>query len=269
MARKSDDNEDTVESCFAISDVRIHAMELHALMDIGGAALNFLFLRVVKNLSLERENTTRVVTVATGDKSDAVQNLTGGPVLSNELHAEVNFIDLRNVSFDVVIGSPTIMRLGVVCDFPAELVRFDYRGQQTNLPVMSKYTQSYNMPRAIYSRYLRSESEVENSIHAGEEGNEDDNVENLLLISEDQLSAVASLRKRYGVEGDDLRLGEKLAHLKTDVFERIGSMLREAKVIASFLHDLGPSDVPVRHSSDPMDEKASYRAPRLNGSETQ
>lgn len=105
------------EKCLAGSVVHIHDMELHALMDTG-ATTNFLSPQVITRLSLKPGNTSKVVTVATGDKPGAIRKLTGIPVLFDDLQANVEFIVLQNVLFGLFIGHPTIERVGGGLDFP-------------------------------------------------------------------------------------------------------------------------------------------------------
>lgn len=51
----------------------------------------------------------------------------------------MDFIVLGNVPFDLVIGRPTLKRLGGVLDFRAEEVRFQYRAQEAVIPMVSEY----------------------------------------------------------------------------------------------------------------------------------
>lgn len=124
VEEREQNDEDTEEKCLAVAPVRIHGMELYALMD-SGATPNVLSPSVVKWLSLNPEGTKKVVTVATGDKSGAQGKLTNIQVLFEQLQAGIDFIILENVPFDVVIGRPTLKRLGGVLDFKAEVVRLD------------------------------------------------------------------------------------------------------------------------------------------------
>lgn len=122
-AGKSDEHEDKEEKRAVISAVRIYDIKLRALMEIS-ATPNVLSLQVIGKLSLKPKHTSKMVTVAAGGKYGAFGKLTTVHVLFDDWHAEVNFIILRNVPFDVVFERLKINRLGCVLDFPAELVRF-------------------------------------------------------------------------------------------------------------------------------------------------
>lgn len=50
-------------------------------------------------------------------------------VFFDDLQANVDFVFLQNVPFDVVIGRATIKRLGRVMKFPGEVVRLTYQGR--------------------------------------------------------------------------------------------------------------------------------------------
>lgn len=47
------------------------------------------------------------------------------PVMLEDLKAKIDFIVLPNVPFDMVIGRPTLKRLGGALDFKREVVAFD------------------------------------------------------------------------------------------------------------------------------------------------
>lgn len=94
IAGKSDEDENTEEKSLAISVVCIKGLEPHALME-AGATPNIFSPRVMKKLSLKPENSSKMVTVATGDQSGAVGELTSAPVMIDDLHAKVYFINLR------------------------------------------------------------------------------------------------------------------------------------------------------------------------------
>lgn len=83
VAEKNDKNE-MDEKCLAVSVIHIHGMDLHALID-PEATPNVLSLRVVKKSSLKPEKTAKVVSLATRDKSGAIGNPNGMPIVFDDL----------------------------------------------------------------------------------------------------------------------------------------------------------------------------------------
>lgn len=118
-----------------MSIVHIHSRELHALLDTGGTP-NVLSPRDVKKLSLSPAGTSKMVTMATRAKKGAVGKLAIAPVMFEDLQVELDFIILKSVPLDAVIGRPNIKRLGGVLEFPPKIVRFNYRGQTAVLPML-------------------------------------------------------------------------------------------------------------------------------------
>lgn len=154
--RDSDEN-DAEEICLAVSVVHILGMRLQALLDTS-ATPNFLPLRAVRKLSLSFGDTRKEVPVATGAKYGAAGKIASLPVLLDDLQAEVDFMVPQNVPLDFIIGRLTTKILGDVLDFPAEVLRLNYRAQTAVIPMMLKYMQSRNISEATSSNDFTSKS---------------------------------------------------------------------------------------------------------------
>lgn len=113
------------ESCLAVSAVQIIGVKLFALMDTG-ATPNVMSPQVVMKLSLKPGKTSMVGTAATGEKSGAIEKLSNVSVMFGALQAETKFIMLENISFYIIIGRPTLKRVGGVLDFKVEDVQMEY-----------------------------------------------------------------------------------------------------------------------------------------------
>lgn len=72
------------------------------------------------------------------DKSGGKGKLINFPLLLEELQADIEFIVLDSVLFDVVTGRSTLKRLDGVLDFKAGQIWLDYRSQKAVLPIFSE-----------------------------------------------------------------------------------------------------------------------------------
>lgn len=113
----------------------------------------------VQNLSLRPIETSRVVMVAMRAKSRTVRRLAKVPVMFEEMWANLDFIVLKNVSFDVFIGRPSIKRFWSVLNFPAEVVRFKYREETTFLTMIPEYIRFKNVTGTTDKGGFTAESE--------------------------------------------------------------------------------------------------------------
>lgn len=69
------------------------------------------------------------MTIANRAKSGVLGKVRGIPVSFQNIEAQLDFVVLKNVPFDLVIGRPTLKQLSGVLDFRSEEVRFAYRDQ--------------------------------------------------------------------------------------------------------------------------------------------
>lgn len=125
------------ETLLALALAKVHEMDVYALLD-SGAAPNVVSPLLAKRLSLRTEQSAKVMNVANGDNSDVLGKGVDVPVLFEGLEARIHFIVLKNVPFDLLIGRPTLKRLGGVPDFRSEEVRLKYGGQEEVLPMFSE-----------------------------------------------------------------------------------------------------------------------------------
>lgn len=249
--------EDSDDRYLGVSVIRIHGTKLFALMD-SGATPNVFSPQVVKRLSLKPQETSKVVTVATGEKSKATGKLSNVPVMFDELQAEVDFIVLEDTPFDVVISRPTIKRLGGVIDLPAEVVRFDYRGQKAVLPMVPEYSQPRLTTDSTDSEDFTSDSDIADS-HPGGTDNE---IEALVLMINGTQMTPRSNHTDEKCSTVQKEVIEKLSHLPAREAAEILDALMTSKVVASSLNDLGPVNVPVEHSFQLTDNNPVYHRGR-------
>lgn len=80
--------------------------------------------------------------MANGDSSEVFEKTGNVPVRSGKLKAKLDFVVLSSVPFDLVIGRPTLRRLGDVVQFEAEEVRLHYQVQIALLSMVSEYSRS-------------------------------------------------------------------------------------------------------------------------------
>lgn len=106
--------------------------------------------RVVGQLLLVPENTKRVFTVANGEKTGVLGKLNNLPVTFDDFPAHLDFVVLDNLPFDIVIGRPTLKRLGGLLDFQKEEVILLYHELNANLPRMSQYKRPREVPGDTY-----------------------------------------------------------------------------------------------------------------------
>lgn len=130
VTEKDGDEEDDAEKCLAVPVVHVHGQALHALLD-SGATSNILSSKAVKMLALNPERTSRVVTVASEAKSGAMGKLTEVLLMFEEVQVNLDLIILENVSFNVVIGRPTLKSPEGVLNFQQRLYVFITRTKPT------------------------------------------------------------------------------------------------------------------------------------------
>lgn len=82
-----------------------------------------------------------MVTMANGANSDGLGNVRDDPVSFRDLYALLEFVVLKNVPFDLVLGRPTLKRLEGVLEFRSEEVRLACHGHEAILPVLSEHLQ--------------------------------------------------------------------------------------------------------------------------------
>lgn len=91
MVKKEDEEEGGEEKCLAVSVIHVHGQALHDFLD-SGATHNVQSPKVIKMLTLNPKWTSRVVTVATGAKSGAMEKLTRVPVMFEDVQVNLEFI---------------------------------------------------------------------------------------------------------------------------------------------------------------------------------
>lgn len=252
-------NDDPEEKCMAVSTVLVHGTEVHAFM-VTGATPNVMSPKLVTKVSLKPEYTSKVVTVATGDKSGALGKLIGIPVLLDTVRVNVDFIVLQNIPFDLVIGRPTLKRLGAVLDFPAEVVQLSYKGKEARLPMISEYVQPRQLTGDTNSEDFTSESENEAEELAADEESEEEQPVLMLLEDLDLNASESKVAQNNSELALDLR--RKLTHLESEEAIKISRTMLQTNVIASSLLDLGPADVPVQHEFELTDDRPIYHTAR-------
>lgn len=160
---------DLEEKCLAVTLVSIHGAELYALMN-SDATPNVLSLSIVKRLLLSPEHTEKVVFVADGSRSLVKEKVAAISMSFARLEMEMDFVIMRNVPFDFIIGRPTLKCLGGVLDFKCEEVRLDYRGRQETLPMVSGYSRSQELSDGTNSEDFTSDSDGEEPFEEDEMG---------------------------------------------------------------------------------------------------
>lgn len=249
------------EKCLAVTKVSMYGLDVYALMD-SGATPNVVSPRVVERLSLIPQATNKVLTVANGEKSGVKGKLQDVPVSFDGMTAGLDFVVLENLPFDIVIGRPTLKRLGGVLDFKAEEVRLDYREKIVKLPMISEYARPRDLGSGTDSEDFTSSSEATDVSSGGEEeGNEGDQVEYVVMIQSDAESSTGNHAEDQGATIRQ-ELEEKLAHLPKGNAEHLTKILSGSGIIAASLHDLRPANVPVRHSFELKNDEPIYSGGR-------
>lgn len=128
--REKFSEEASEETCVAVSLIPVHATKAYTLLDTG-ATPNVTSLALGKHLGLKCELPEKVITVANDSRSGAVGKVVQVPVLFEEVRAKDDFVILKDVSFDLVIGRPILKRLGSVLDFCSDVVQLDCHGNET------------------------------------------------------------------------------------------------------------------------------------------
>lgn len=85
--------------------------------------------------------------------------------------AQMDFIVLPNIPFDIVIGRYTLKRLEGELDFKRKVVRFEYRKRIETLPMVPEYARSRKVGGGTDSEYFTSDSDVES--HSSEDKEEE------------------------------------------------------------------------------------------------
>lgn len=230
-----DRNSDNEESCLAVPAVRTYGVELYALLDTG-AILNVMSPQVVRKLSLKPEKISKVVTVAPGDKSSAIGKLSNVPLLFGNLQDEVDFIVLENIPFDIIIGRPTIKRLGGVLYFKAEEVRMNYQGHKAIIPMLCEFSKRLELVEETDSEDFTSDSSSERSAAENNRSHEASDEEELFLtIQGNDDSPIEGKKLDINAE-----LKKKPKHWPSSSAEVILDTLLNTGVMVHSLHDLRP-----------------------------
>lgn len=153
------DAQDKKEKCSAVTVVSIHGMNLMAPID-SDTTLKELLSAVAKHLTSDWEQSTKTVMVADGSGAMMKGKVAKVPVLLEFLKIKMDFVVTQNVSFDLLIGHPTLTLTGCVPDFRTEEFCLDYRGQQTPLPVILEYYSLLDASRGTDSEDVTSGSEL-------------------------------------------------------------------------------------------------------------
>lgn len=245
------DDDEIEERCLAISLVQVHGTEVYALMD-SKATPNVISPKFARKLVLQPKETKSVVTVATSDKSLVQGKLDKVSVQLGDIEALIDFIDLPNVPFYIVIGRPTLKRLGAELDFKSEEVRLNYRNKTEALPMVPEYT---------WTRALSDNTDSEDFTSGSEDAEsscEDDgkDQEALVLVMRDD---IIGQEEEISTESE---LRKKLSHLAIHEIDQIVDLHNSKDVVANTLYDLKPSHVPHRHSFELIDTHPSYHRAR-------
>lgn len=102
------------------------------------------------------------------------------------LKVKRDFIGMRIVPFDLVIGRPTSKRLGGELDFKCKEARLDYRGRKKILPMVSEYSRSQELFDGTNSEDFTSDSDSADPLGAKVEIDEMGQEEELVLTLRDQ-----------------------------------------------------------------------------------
>lgn len=114
--------------------------QLHALVDTAATPYDFL-RHVIRTLSASLESIAKVVAVASGGKSEAIEELPKTVAIFGNLQPQVYSVVFEKVLFDVFIDSSASKRFyGVLC-FETEEVPLNYRGQKAVLSMSSEHAQ--------------------------------------------------------------------------------------------------------------------------------
>lgn len=105
------EGEQVEDKYLVVAFIKIHGIDFYALMD-SSAIRNVVNLNVVDGLSLDLEDTKKVITVATGEKSGVLGKIYSILVAFDNVRATLDFVVIEKLVFDVVIGRPTIKSLG-------------------------------------------------------------------------------------------------------------------------------------------------------------
>lgn len=209
-----------------------------------------------KRLSLQTEKTNKIVTGANGTKSLVLSKIRNVPRMLNGVEARIDVIVLPNVPFHMVIGSPTVKRLGGDVYFREEVVRSDNRGQKTVLLMIMEYMKQRDISLGTDSEDFTSDSDAMSS---STESVEIENMNDLVLTIHDSRSVSHSHDNRADMCENPQN---KLAHLPGEAVKEITAIFLQSGVIAQSLHELGPSSVPFFHSDELMDETPVYHRSR-------
>lgn len=145
-----EDIQEEEKKCLAMIFVSVHGTNLIALMNFG-AIPNVLSSTVAKRLALNLEQSIKMVTVADGSKSLVKGKLARVPVLLESLEAEIYFVVIHNIPFDLVIGRPRLKRIGGMLDFLTEVARLYCQCRQATLPLVSVYNRPKGTSGSTYS----------------------------------------------------------------------------------------------------------------------
>lgn len=255
---KNQGNDEQEEKCLAVASLKDHGLEAYALLDTG-ATPNVMSLQLAKQLGLQLQETKKVVTVANGSRSGVLGKVNCIPVLFESLQVYMDFVVLENVPFDVVIGRPTLKRLGAVLDFRTEKVCLDYHGKGAVVPMLSEYVRTRTTQEDSDSADFTSDTDEDDSAHEK-------------LASAQEL--VLTIRGPNGVcwSEDDAtepnnrevvirqELNKRVDHLPVRVQEQIEALFIKKGVVATSLRDLCPADVPFKRNFEISDETPVYHS---------
>lgn len=191
-------------------------------------------------------------------KSGVLGKVCDVPVQFDKVKARIDFIVLRNVPFDLVIGRPTLKRPGGILEFRAEEVRLDYDGKTAVLPMVAEYDRQRVTTNHTDSEDFTSDSEENGSPDEREEGDDD----GLVLTIQDH--DVNEHECDFNPSKDLVRvqLRKRLAHIQEETKEKIEKVFLNNDVSGSSLYDLRTSSVPYRHHFELTDETPVYHAAR-------
>lgn len=242
------------DRCLGVSKIKIYGTPLHSVMD-SGSFPNLASSKVVKELGVKPEESNRVVTVANGSRAGILTKL-------NDVTVDIGGAILK--MYFVVIGRPTISRLGSVLDFQNSRVLFAVGSKMTILAII--WNQECPKDRADDTpseSFISSSSEEEIEASSTEDGEVDEEGLALMIGKE-----VDSGEELLG-SGSEAEMDPNLSHLPRIIRRMLKQMLRKSGLVSECLYDLRAADVPIRHHVElkknaPVYSKGIRQSPKHN-----
>lgn len=161
-----------------------------------------------------------------GKKSNILGKTMNVPVMFDQSQARIDFIVLQNVPFHIVIGRPTLKRIGGMLNFRVEEVCLNYHGQEAVMSMVSECSLPREIIAGTDSEEFLSDSDAEQS-----SADESVDEELLLMLSMQEESGLSEQPAKEGqvVVPSDL-LHQRMYHLSDDVAGSFISIFTDSDV---------------------------------------